>query len=134
LVDDINHVKLNGLDTPFDDKLTSTINNSALSNYRLVQEVDRIHGFQHAQYSNIQTIHIVNDNRDSQASMHSIEQSGHDSTVVWNPWIDKSKSMDDMENDGYKTMLCIEAANTVNAQHPLILAPHQSHRLSQKIL
>ena len=32
LVDDINHVKLNGLATPFDDTLTSTNNNNAMNN------------------------------------------------------------------------------------------------------
>ncbi len=40
-----------------------------------------------------------------------ITKSGSASTVVWNPWIDKSKQMPDFGNDEYKHMLCIESGN-----------------------
>lgn len=35
------------------------------------------------------------------------------STVVWNPWIDKSERMPDFRNDEYKQMLCVETANAL---------------------
>ncbi len=39
-----------------------------------------------------------------------IDKYGSNSTVVWNPWIDKSKRMPDFGDDEYHSMLCVEAA------------------------
>lgn len=30
-------------------------------------------------------------------------------TVVWNPWIEKAKSMADFGDDEYKKMICVES-------------------------
>jgi len=60
-----------------------------------------------------------------------IEKTGSDSTVVWNPWIDKTKGMSDMGPDGWQKMLCVETANAAdNAVH---LAPGASHALTAAI-
>ena len=60
-----------------------------------------------------------------------IEKTGSDSTVVWNPWIDKTKGMSDMAPDGWQNMLCVETANAAdNAVH---LAPGASHALAAAI-
>jgi len=57
-----------------------------------------------------------------------IQSQGSGSTVVWNPWIDKSAAMGDMGPDGYLNMLCVE---TSNAADDLISLPAgASHRLS----
>jgi glucose-6-phosphate 1-epimerase len=40
--------------------------------------------------------------------------------VVWNPWIQKSAALADMETEGYRRMLCIEAVATGSA---VILRP-----------
>ena len=34
-------------------------------------------------------------------------------SVVWNPWIAKSKSMADFPDDGYLTMVCVETTNAL---------------------
>jgi glucose-6-phosphate 1-epimerase len=60
-----------------------------------------------------------------------IEKSGSDSTVIWNPWIDKSKGMSDMAADGWKQMLCVETANA--ADNAVLLPPLASHNLAAKI-
>lgn len=39
-----------------------------------------------------------------------IEQRGFTDTVVWNPGAEKTSKMPDMPRDGYKHMLCVEAA------------------------
>jgi len=60
-----------------------------------------------------------------------VEKRGSDSTVVWNPWIDKTKGMSDMTADGWKEMICIETANAAdNAVH---LPPGSSHTLMASI-
>ena len=43
-----------------------------------------------------------------------ISKKGSHSTVVWNPWIDKSKALGDMGIDGYKNMICVETSNAAD--------------------
>lgn len=40
--------------------------------------------------------------------------------VLWNPWVEKCAQLGDMPADGFKRMLCVEAALV---EHPLSLAP-----------
>jgi glucose-6-phosphate 1-epimerase len=40
-----------------------------------------------------------------------IEKSDSQTTVVWNPWAELAANMQDMDPDGWKTMLCVETAN-----------------------
>ncbi|OLQ86870.1 D-hexose-6-phosphate mutarotase [Vibrio ponticus] len=63
-----------------------------------------------------------------------IENSGHNSAVLWNPWSQGAQGMTDMADDGYKTMLCVES--TVHApsiQQGITLQPDQSYELSTVI-
>ena len=40
-----------------------------------------------------------------------IAKSGSRSTVVWNPWLTKAQTMADFDDEGYRTMVCVETAN-----------------------
>ncbi len=60
-----------------------------------------------------------------------VEKSGSDSTVVWNPWIEKTKGMSDMEPDDWRKMLCVESANA--GGNAITLAPGASHKLTTSI-
>jgi len=60
-----------------------------------------------------------------------IVKSGSGSTVIWNPWIDKSAGMSDMAAGGWKEMLCVETANA--ADNAVLLSPGASHKLTAKI-
>jgi glucose-6-phosphate 1-epimerase len=40
-----------------------------------------------------------------------VRKSGSMSTVVWNPWIEKSKRMVDFGDDEYLQMVCVESGN-----------------------
>ncbi len=57
-----------------------------------------------------------------------ISKQGSHSTVVWNPWIDKSERMGDMGRDGYKNMICVETTNA--ADDVIMIEPGDEHRLS----
>jgi glucose-6-phosphate 1-epimerase len=56
-----------------------------------------------------------------------VSKSGSDSTVVWNPWIAKSKAMADFGDEEWPGMLCIETANA--AENAVKLAPGARHAM-----
>ncbi len=56
-----------------------------------------------------------------------IRRQGSRSTVVWNPWAEKSAAMADMGEGAYRGMLCVEAANA--AEDAVVVAPGGEHRL-----
>jgi len=75
-------------------------------------EVDRI-------YMNSSSLILMND------SLHSMRCSaqGFTDTVIWNPGAVLSKKLADMDDDGYRHMVCIEAAVI---ESPITLAPNDS--------
>jgi len=60
--------------------------------------------------------------------MISIEKSGSDSTIVWNPWADRAAEMGDLGENGYKSMLCVESANA--AEDVVLILPGGTHTLA----
>ena len=57
-----------------------------------------------------------------------IAKSGSRSTVVWNPWIEKSAKMGDFGSDtGYRGMVCVESANA--AGNVVAVEPGATHSL-----
>lgn len=60
-----------------------------------------------------------------------VRKSGAASTVVWNPWIDKSKKMPDFGDNEWPGMVCIESANV--ADNAVMLAPNETASMSTTI-
>lgn len=60
-----------------------------------------------------------------------IGKAGSRSTVVWNPWRERSVQIGDFPDDGYETMVCVETANA--ATDIRTIAPGASHTLTQII-
>jgi len=56
-----------------------------------------------------------------------IKRQGSRSVVVWNPWVEKSKSLSNFNDDDYQQMLCLEAANA--AEDARLLKAGHSHTL-----
>ncbi|WP_084672000.1 D-hexose-6-phosphate mutarotase [Halopseudomonas pelagia] len=60
-----------------------------------------------------------------------LRREGSESLVVWNPWIEKSRTLGHFPADGYQTMLCLESANA--GPDARVLDPGETHRLSSRI-
>jgi glucose-6-phosphate 1-epimerase len=56
-----------------------------------------------------------------------VEKSGSASTVVWNPWVAKSKAMPDFGDEEYKQMVCVESGSV--GENQLTLPPGKSQTL-----
>jgi glucose-6-phosphate 1-epimerase len=57
-----------------------------------------------------------------------VEKTGSRSSVVWNPWVAKSRAMADFGDDEWPGMICIETANA--ADNAITLPPHASHSMT----
>lgn len=57
----------------------------------------------------------------------SVEKSGSNTTVVWNP----NKDLAEMENGQYKNFVCVEPSN--QGKSYLRLKPHEKHTISMKV-
>lgn len=56
-----------------------------------------------------------------------VEKSGSATTVIWNPWIEKSAAMKDFGDDEWPRMACIETANA--GTDAVTLAPGAKHAM-----
>jgi glucose-6-phosphate 1-epimerase len=56
-----------------------------------------------------------------------IEKHGSDSTVVWNPWIEKAARLADFGDDEWPHMVCVEPANA--AENAVTLQPGGTHTM-----
>ena len=56
-----------------------------------------------------------------------VEKTGSVSTVVWNPWIAKSRAMSDFGDEEYPGMVCVEAGNV--GDNKITLAPGKTAAL-----
>lgn len=53
----------------------------------------------------------------------SLSSQGFEDAVVWNPWLEDTKSLTDMPDEDYKKMLCVEPARV---NRPVTLEPNES--------
>lgn len=88
----------------------------------LTDTIDRV-------YTQPQSIISVTDSK--LARTLNIENQGHNSAVLWNPWAEGAASMGDMQDDGYLTMLCVESTlHAPSIEEGKTLQPGESHQLS----
>ena len=116
-VDNIDKVRVEGLgDKPYFDKVTGKecIQQGHLT---VTKEVDRI-------YHKVDYPLTLHD----QTRTVRIDAQGSSSAIVWNPWSESCVAMADMNDDGYRTMLCIETANAPGDARMLL--PGEKHTLT----
>jgi glucose-6-phosphate 1-epimerase len=121
-VNDIRHTCIRGLQNGHYQDATA-------GNVELVQEdellaipgeVDRVY------LSSPKKILLMEDN----LPILSIQQSGFEDTVVWNPGPEKAQSLQDFPNNDWLHMLCVEAAQVAK---PILLAPGRSWQGTQSL-
>lgn len=61
----------------------------------------------------------------------SVSGSGSRTTVVWNPWIEKSKKLTDLPDGDYRHFVCVETANAWRDR--ITLAPGARHVLGTSV-
>ena len=118
LVDDVNDVELKGLSGVYSDKTRDWAMLETPEPYRFTEETDRIH------LNPVKHVTIAEPKSET-----GVESAGHDSVVVWNPWIKNAIEMDDMGEGAYLTMVCVETAVTQGKT----LQPQEVHNLTQVI-
>ena len=120
-VGDIGRVAIEGLEqTPYFDSLTRLPMPAEKAPIAIRSEVDRVY------------VDTADDCLIRDAALDRrirVAKRGSRASVVWNPWIEKSKRMPDFGDDEYHGMVCIEAANA--RDDAIVLAPGQSHTLAQ---
>lgn len=94
------------------DKVTGATTVESISPIHIASEVDRV-------YQDTTTAVEIRD--PGLQRRIRVEKSGSNSTVVWNPWIDKSQRMADFGDDEYLQMVCVESGNI--AANKITLAP-----------
>lgn len=121
-VGDINQVSVEGVDgAAYEDRVTGH-NGTQQGAVRFTGETDRV-------YESRQFLARILDpvwDRTIQ-----IEKVGSAQTVIWNPWIDKSKAMADFGDDEWTGMVCVEAVNT--REQAVVLGRRKTHLMSQTI-
>lgn len=124
LVGDINAVSVAGLQgVDYLDSLADRARKTETAEViRFTGEVDRVY---------VDTPHAMEIRDCSLRRTIRVEKSGSASTVVWNPWIAKAKSMSDFGDEEYQTMVCVESGNV--AMNQVELAAGQSAKLKVKL-
>ena len=89
---------------------------------RFTGEVDRIY---------INTPQAVEIRDESLRRVIKVEKEHSLSTVVWNPWIAKAKTMSDYGDDEYQRMVCVESGNV--AVNEVTLPSGETSRLKVKL-
>lgn len=63
-----------------------------------------------------------------------VENQGHNSAVLWNPWAEGATNMGDMPDNGYETFLCVESTlHAPTIDQGKILQPGESYELNTVI-
>jgi glucose-6-phosphate 1-epimerase len=57
-----------------------------------------------------------------------VSKQNSQSTVVWNPWIDKARALADLQDDDWARLVCVETCNV--AASAIALAPGQQHTMT----
>lgn len=122
-VGDIDQVEISGLDeVRYHDKMDDYQEKIQTGNLTFDKAFDSI-------YEGTSSDVLLHDK--SLARTIKVTKAGSDTTVIWNPWKETAEKMADMPDNGYQTMVCIEAANA--GEEIITLNAGKSHTLTTTI-
>lgn len=117
-VSDVSNVEVQGLEnTIYEDALDDDARRTQQGPIRFAAETDRVYVDTEGE------CRIVDPGLNR---VIRVSKQGSRSTVVWNPWTDKSIRMPDFGDDEFHGMLCVETANARG--DAVTIQPGQSHR------
>jgi glucose-6-phosphate 1-epimerase len=119
-VGDIHQVHIEGLENAdyIDKMLEAKLQPAAGEPIRFTEELDRVY------VDTADTCRLIDP---AMGRKIVVAKAGSQSTVVWNPWSAKADRLDDMGEEEYEKMCCIETANI--GQNAVVLPPGGSHEM-----
>ncbi|HEY6094615.1 MAG TPA: D-hexose-6-phosphate mutarotase [Gallionellaceae bacterium] len=119
-ISDVAQMTIRGLeDCEYLDKVGETARRTQKDGIVIESEVDRV-------YVNTGADCVIEDRGLKRAIR--IAKQGSQSTVVWNPWVEKADKMGDFGENGYRGMVCVESGNAFD--NLVTVKPGETHRLS----
>lgn len=122
-ISSVSSIAIKGLEgCPYIDKVDQSRRKTQHGAVSVEDEIDRI-------YLDTEADCIIEDS--GMQRRIRISKNGSHTTVVWNPWVDKARAMQDFGDVEYKSMVCLE---TTNADTDVVsLAPGSTHVLEATI-
>jgi glucose-6-phosphate 1-epimerase len=123
-VSDVRQIEVGGLgDTDYLDRAHQAVRkHQAAGTIRFAGETDQLH-------LNTQAAVTIFDPKWKRRIV--IEKRGSNSTVVWNPWIEKAARLADFGDDEWPHMVCVEPANA--AENAVTVAPGATHTMGMTV-
>jgi glucose-6-phosphate 1-epimerase len=122
-VGDIAVVEASGLSgTRYLDQLTGQITSDAADAITIGTEFDRIY------VDSVASVAVIDQ---SLKRCITVSKSSSQSTVVWNPWIEKGVRLGDLGDDGHRHFLCVETANALH--NAIQISPGETHVMTTRI-
>jgi glucose-6-phosphate 1-epimerase len=123
-VSDVRQIEVNGLeDTDYLDRADNAKpRHQGTGAIRFARETDQLH---------LNTRAAVTIDDPGWQRRIVIEKRGSDSTVVWNPWIEKASRLADFGDDEWPHMVCVEPANA--AENAVTVAPGAMHTMGMTV-
>jgi glucose-6-phosphate 1-epimerase len=127
-VSDVRQIEVSGLeDTDYLDRADNAKpRHQGTGTIRFARETDQLHLNTRAA--------VTIDDPDSGSGWRRrivIEKRGSESTVVWNPWIEKASRLADFGDDEWPHMVCVEPANA--AENAVTVAPGAMHTMGMTV-
>lgn len=122
-VGDVREIQVHGLEgARYFDKVAGEERTQDGSPITFGAEVDRVYAANESE--------VVVDDPSFGRSI-TVAKTGSRSTIVWNPWVDKARRLDDLDDEEWLSMVCVETANVLG--DALELAPGASHRMALRL-